>query len=290
MKNYSDTLKKIRTDKGYSQKYIAENIITQGNYSKLENNLHEDIKTFTFQQVLNRLEITFEEFLFIHNGFEYTLRDLIIKKFFSQTYNDIPSLKSLKSDCIKFLESDKHDKFITKILSILTAQQIIAETKNLAAARKSVEPIWLELSLRNNLYLTDIFLLNSILYIFPLETAINIKNFAFRQIEKYGDFFNINRLKINFNLNLSLMYILEFKYNNSLELLYETILLCKKEKKLNLLAICYIRKGICLNCLSESTEDWINRGIEILKLLEEDELLKLLLDEISRHSTYSLDK
>lgn len=76
-----------------------------------------------------------------------------------------------------------------------------------------------------------------------------MKKFAFRHIEKYKNFQNINRIKINFLINLSLLYLKKQDYNMALKQLENSIELCKIEKLFINLSICYIRKGICLNNL-----------------------------------------
>ena len=284
MQNYGETIKKIRINKGLSQKYISKNILTQGNYSKIENNIHEDIKLYIFQEILNRLDISYDEFLFIHNGFKLNNREYIIKNFFAQIYNNINDLKELNKNCIDYLKYNPEDKFIMNIATVLQAHLILRETSDFTEAYKIIEPIWLTLSKRNNLYIADIFLLNNILFIFPIETAISLKKFAFRQIEKYESFYNLNRLKINFNLNLSLMYIKNFEYSNALELIEDSINLCKKEQLLIQLAISYIRKGICLNHLEDSRQNWIEKGYLILTNLDEFDIIEQLKKEVLRSS------
>ena len=290
MRNYSKTIKKIRTEKGFTQKYIAKNIFTQGNYSKFENSIHEDIKLSTFQEIINRLEVSYDEFFFIHNAYKLSSRESIIKKFFAQIYNNIDDLKKLRENCTDYLKLNPDDKFIQNISIVLDALQILRKTKDFKEAHKLVGPIWSNLSKRDNLYIADIFLLNNILFIFPLETAITLKKFSFKQIKKYENFYNLDRLKINFNLNLSLMYIRALEFNSALALIEETINLCKKEQLLIQLSISYIRKGICLKYLNLPEENWIEKGYSILTILEEFDILKQVKEEVLRDSINNADK
>ena len=62
MNNYGKTLKKIRVGKGFSQKYVSNNICTQGNFSKFELGENKDIKHSTLSEFLVRIETSYEEF------------------------------------------------------------------------------------------------------------------------------------------------------------------------------------------------------------------------------------
>ena len=67
------------------------------------------------------------------------------------------------------------------------------------------------------------------------------------------------------------------------EALYETdqvINLCKKHGDYLRLAICYIRKGICMNRMDGTGEEWIMKGKGILTAIEKIDILKILEEEI----------
>ena len=64
----------------------------------------------------------------------------------------------------------------------------------------------------------------------------------------------------------------------------QAINLCKKHSDYLRLAICYVRKGICLNNLAKSGDEWIKNGENILTVIEEINILTILEDEINRHN------
>ncbi len=284
MNNYGKTLKKIRVGKGFSQKYVSNNICTQGNFSKFELGENKDIKHSTLSEFLVRIETSYEEFRYIDNGYTMPLRDEIINKFYNQTYNNSENLLQLQRNCMSYLKEFPEDKLINKIFIIIKSLTILANTNDIHNAKLLAEPIWTELSRRDNLYLSDIFFLNSILYIFPIETAVEMKKFAFRHIEKYKNFQNINRIKINFLINLSLLYLKNRDYNMALKQLENSIELCKIEKLFINLSICYIRKGICLNNLGHCGLYWQNKGMNMLEVLDESDLLTILETEVEKYS------
>lgn len=284
MNNYGKKVKSIRIGKGYSQKYVSEKICTQGNYSKFELGDNNDIKYSTLEEFLTRLEVSFEEFKYIGNDYNMHFRDKIIYDFYHQSYNKIENLLDLKSRCEKYLKKSKNDKFIKNIHITLEGLLVLAKFDNHKEAMRIVYPIWDELSKRGDLFMSDIFLLNSILFIFPIETAVEMKNFAFRHIEKYKGFQNTNRLKINFSINISSLYIEEKKYKEALKPLDEAIEMCKSEQQYINLAICYVRKGICMKNLIIESDIWINKGFDILNVLEQPQLIEILEEEIKSHS------
>lgn len=284
MNNYGKTLKKIRVGKGFSQKYVSNNICTQGNFSKFELGENKDIKHSTLSEFLVRIETSYEEFRYIDNGYTMPLRDEIINNFYNQTYNNSENLLQLQRSCFSFLKEFPEDKLINKIYIIIKSLTILANTNDIHNAKILAEPIWTELSRRDNLYLSDIFLLNSILYIFPIETAVEMKKFAFRHIEKYKNFQNINRIKINFLINLSLLYLKNHDYNMALKQLENSIELCKIEKLFINLSICYIRKGICLYNLGHCGLYWRKKGKNMLEVLDQSDLLSILETEVEEYS------
>lgn len=110
-----------------------------------------------------------------------------------------------------------------------------------------------------------------------------MKEFAFRHIDKYKDFQNINRIKINFLINLSLLNIKEKNYLLALHLLDESIEICQTEQLFVNLSISYIRKGICLTNLNKNSQNFIEKGLRILKELEQPELITILNKEINTY-------
>lgn len=280
--NIGSTIKKIRSDKNFSQKYIVDGVMTQSAYSKFELT-KTDITYSSLASILENLEVTFEEVLYIQNGFRHTEKDAIFKKFISISYNNEVNIKELLNMAVSYLNK-KDDQLITDIKSLCEAFLILLYTADTRMLQTSVSSVWRRLSDRNQFYFSDLYLLNSIFYFFPLETMLEIKKLAFKSIERYGDFQNIQRLKINFCVNISLMLIKEKCYVEALEEIETAILLSKKQKAYLQLAVCYVRKGICLNCLDNNGFSWVQKGIELLTVLEEHALLQMATVEINLYS------
>lgn len=272
------TIQKIRTEKGYSQEYLLDGKITQSAFSKFELN-KTDIRFKTLVHVLSKLEVSFEELTYIHNDFNFFKRDKIINDFFDLAYNNEQEIQEILLRANDYLEK-YDDALINDIKELCEALLILNLTNDYTKASLPAIKVWKRLSKRNQLYITDLYLLNSILFLFPLETMIEIKKFALKSIERYKNFQCIQRLRINMGINISLMFIKNGLHNDAICEIEKMINLSKEQKAHIHLAICYIRKGICLNNLGKPDEMWILKGQQILLILEENQLLQMIEDEI----------
>ena len=272
----------IRRNKGYSQEYVSKDMITQGAYSKFEK-YNSHIRINVFEHVISKLEISYDEFRYVQNGYEYSNRDRIINSLLGLTYNDKEKLESLLIEAREFLKHEE-DILIENLSKICESLILLRDTNNIERARVPVEKVWESLSKRSVLYIMDIYIINALLFLFPIETALEIKKFVFRSIERYKNFQNINRLKINIHIN---MILLLMKNNRFSEALVETdyaIKICKIHSEHLRLATCYIRKGICLKKTEGDGEEWINKGKNILQAIEEFKVLKILEEEIELYN------
>ncbi|WP_419957995.1 helix-turn-helix domain-containing protein [Psychrobacillus psychrotolerans] len=277
-KEVGNTINIIRQNKGYTQGYVSEGSMTQGAYSKFEN-LNAGIRINTFKEILDKLEVTFEEFEFIHNGYEYNVRDQLINRLFDLSYNNKQIMEGLLVEVKDYLK--EHDDILLDNLSkIYESLILLSQTGKIEQARIPLKLVWEALSKRNHFYIIDIYFINSILFLFPLETALEIKKFTFRSIDRYRGFKNIERIKINISINIMLLLIKEQRFNEALNETTQIINLCKKHRDYLRLAICYVRKGICLNSTDMSGEVWIMKGKNMLMALEEYKMIEIMEDEI----------
>ena len=68
MENYGKTLKKIRESLSFTQTDISAGIMSQSNYSKVEKG-EIDIPFSKMIDLLNRLGMTVDEFLYVHRDY-----------------------------------------------------------------------------------------------------------------------------------------------------------------------------------------------------------------------------
>ncbi|MEK4247937.1 helix-turn-helix transcriptional regulator [Psychrobacillus sp. FSL K6-2684] len=271
----------IRKNKGYSQKYVAGDTMTQGAYSKFEK-LNSEIRHSALMNILNKLEVSPDEFMYIKQGYEHSIKDKMLNKLFTLTYNNTEVLQQPLSEAEIYLE-ENDDILIKDLCLVCKSLIVLSQTKDIVAARVSLYKVWQRLSQRDLLFINDIYFVNFILYLFPLETALEIKKFVYRSIDKYKNFRNIERLKVNMAINMTLLLIKEDRYIEALIEVEEAIALCKRFSDYKRLAVCYLRKGICLNNLKVTKGDqWISKGKNILIAIDELKILNELEDEVNR--------
>ncbi len=269
--------KKIRENKGYSQQYLSKDILTQSAYSKFELN-KMDIMYSSYISLLEKIDITHEEFNYIKNGYEYSKKEELCNRFFKMTYNNPDALNELM-DSIAAVLIEQDDILLQDIKSICEALLLLIEAKDMHLIRLKVENIWNRLSKYDGWYIKEIQLINSILFLFPVDTALDISYIAMKNLRKYKGFQDIYKLEINMKLNIALLLIKSEKFHDALKTLDSLINICKLNSTFKQLATCYIRKGISLECLGLEGQEFIEKGKLILGALEDEMLLGILMKE-----------
>ena len=185
----------------------------------------------------------------------------------------------LKKECEAYLckHSDIPIKHALDSINITIhlRQNGISETKEINA---TTNKIWAYLEKQDTWYESDFRLLSTILYFFPLE---NIKQFTqkiLNSIKKYQSFRNRNNLQIGLLVNLSTIYLYNGLKRECAEITKYIYDLSKKEKRYDSLGLSQIRLGICKN-----DNELIKKGIALLQLADEKELVKSLKEEIEKY-------
>lgn len=278
----NETIKKIRKDKNLSQQQVSKGYLSQSNYSKFENGMIE-ITATAFIGILNNLNIELEELLYIQNNYDYFERDKIYREFFRTPTKNKEELEELILKCERFLANypDGHIAFINKLCMIL----LNSLEKNDSCLKDDIVHFSLEYFLKlDSLYIKDLYLINSVFFLFPIETAHLTMKYIETALNKYGDFQSINRIEVNLRLNYSLMLIKNCEDNEAINQLLKTIPLVKKYKLSIQMAILYIRLGICYNNLNIKAESpFIKKGLLILEALEENEVINYMKYEIQSY-------
>lgn len=279
----SNAVRDVRLLKGMTQRDVSEGIISQGTYSKFEKGT-ADIPTQALIGILNNLNIDLEEVLFIANGYSYTEEEKLYREFFRFSVTNTISLEEFIYKCEKYLEvrNESTIAFLHQISKFL----LEAFRNEDIYFNKSQALHFLDFfSNKEQLFIKDLYIINAIFFLFPVEVAHLTIEYVEKSLKKYKDFQSINRIEVNFRLNYSLMLIkdkLEDKALQQLDLLIPKV---KSFKMHYQMAIVYIRKGICLHNLNQKEEgaDYIQRGLLILETIEEHELYSHMQKEINKY-------
>ena len=240
-----------------------------------------DIPFSKMIDLLNWLGMSVDEFLYIH-------RD--------HTKNPGNQLKSLN----KLNTGDRQE--IVKNIDKLTAFQNLSQRNqellfifealllvidnDYKSAGKKVLQIWNRLEKHDNWYLYDIQLINSILYLFPIDVAESIVNLALKRLNDYENFRNINQLAANLQINFVLLLVDNKKYSKSLDET-ENLISFRIDKRLYIhLGACYVRKGILLENLKQNdSSHWYKKGFSLLEAANNEGLVQELKNEIEHYTT-----
>ena len=178
-----EIIEKMRIAKGITQSEVAIRAhITQSNYSKFEVDAIE-IRASSFLDILDKLGVELEEFEFIRNGYDYSSKRKVLIKFFYAPYNSNIKLEEIYNDCELLLNSG-HDEVI-KDIQTLCKSMIYLNNNRMEQAQIHANEIWEKLKKREQLYISDIYLFNAILFIFPIDTIKETRNFIQKSIERY---------------------------------------------------------------------------------------------------------
>lgn len=234
--------KNIRKNRGFSQMVVSKEIISQGTYSKFEAEIR-DIDASVFFHLLNRMNISLEEFEYIRNDYSYGEKQEIIHQFFKLNYNNIKEINVIKRRIGEYLDVQE-DLELKEIHLICDAFIQLDQTKDINLVKNIIMPVWQRISNYDQWYFNDIRLINTILFLFPISTAIEFTRHLLDRISKYTDFRNADILKQALLINLSLLLIKNKDYSKSLSIIEESL---QQQKKMTypILALHFSRKAIC---------------------------------------------
>lgn len=149
-----------------------------------------------------------------------------------------------------------------------------------------VDILWNDLKHHDTWYASDFNILNSILFVLPTETILDTTQLVLHRLEKYSDFQNILPIKLALLSNLSTFYFYYKHFPMCSHICSIVIKTAKLLKRYDAIAFHSARIGIC-----DADEELIQKNLEILRLLEEDELLKIIENEIAAfHATKALNE
>lgn len=277
-----DTLKKIRKNKNYTQKFVTEGVIGQSAYSKIERGFIEP-SISKFQNILRRLDMEEEEFRYLM-GQELSEREELIQSFFLQNYNDQTILEGIKARVKDYLV-ENNDYLLQDIFYICESLLLIIKDRDYKKAATFANKVWKRLEKYDQWYLMEFRLINSILFIFSVESVLEIADRMNSQLKA----FNSRESRVilnNLQINISLVLIRNGAYDSALSHLNELSQRFREERNYYLLAIVYMRKGIALSLLNNpEAEIFLEKSLRLVGAFDEKDLELAFLDEIKHYTT-----
>lgn len=263
--------KKIRKSKGLSQNEVCGTSISRTTLSKFENNkLSPSYDTMVY--LLLQIDMSEEEFQFVCNDFSYDLRDEIITLFFRQTSNlETAQLFRLLEKGNKYLKT-ADDIFIRNLMKIIQSLTLLTndQIEQIDCLPKIIiSDVWSKLSKMDEWYYSELRLINSFMYYFPIETVLSFLPKLLETVEKYEKFTPMITIRLSILLNVGLLLIQNNHKEVAIPLLKEAIDLGKEAKRYYYLSIAKVRYAICIDDYKIACE-----GFLLLEMTEENDILE----------------
>ncbi|WP_100488282.1 helix-turn-helix domain-containing protein [Sporolactobacillus pectinivorans] len=284
-----EVVKKIRQSKRYTQKYVSGNQMSRTTFSKIEAGEMQPT-VGKFMHILERLDITYEEFKYIENMYTLNGKDEIMFDFFQISTNvEVKDMEMLIDKCSDFLDNYS-DSIVDDIRSVCKALVLVHLQNSFEEAYPFAEKVWKRLSQLDNWYSTELKLINNIFFFFPLETGISIVERALREIDRFSYFNQNKELKAAYLINMTLLLINNEQFAEANNCAEKAIQECIVTKRYEVISLAFARKGIALINLGKEEQgiSAIRKAIQISSALGQTGLIESFKGEIREKTKISI--
>ena len=278
--DFGKVYKEIRESKGLTQEEVCGNVLSRTSLSKIESGKVTP-KYENMEFLLRQINMSFEEFDYICHIYQPSQRTEIM-----QTYLNMNSiiggsgLVHFFETCQNYLKTH-HDLPIEEIRDMLEVVIHICQhgTEQLSdQVKQTVKKLWEKIEKQDTWYESDLKILNTILFSFPIEHLHLITEKILQRLEVYKNYQHLHDLRMTILLNLSTIYLYHQDKNMCQQICYTLLEDAKNKKSYDMLAICYVRIGICRN-----DAKFIQKGFSLLELTEETSMLAYLKKEVETY-------
>ena len=275
--DFGKVYKEIRESKGLTQEEVCGNVLSRTSLSKIESGKVTP-KYENMEFLLRQINMSFEEFDYICHLYQPSQRTEIM-----QTYLNMSSilgtseLEKLFQKCQNYLKT-RHDLPIEEIRDML---EVVIYIRQHGAgelsdhAEQVVKKLWRKIEKQDTWYESDLKILNTILFSFPIEHLHLITEKILQRLEVYKNYQHLYDLRMAILLNLSTIYLYHQDKNMCQQICYTLLEDAKNKKSYDMLAICYVRIGIC-----RDDAKLIQKGFSLLELTDETSILAFLKKEV----------
>ena len=275
--DFGKVYKEIRESKGLTQEEVCGDVLSRTSLSKIESG-RTTPKYENMEFLLRQINMSFEEFDYICHLYQPSQRTEI-----RQTYLNMNSiiggsgLVHFFETCQNYLKTH-HDLPIEEIRDMLEVVIHIRQhgTEQLSdQVKQTVKKLWEKIEKQDTWYESDLKILNTILFSFPIEHLHLITGKILQRLEVYKNYQHLYDLRMAILLNLSTIYLYHQDKNMCQQICYTLLEDAKNKKSYDMLAICYVRIGICRDDAKS-----IQKGFTLLELTDETSILDFLKKEV----------
>ena len=275
--DFGKVYKDIRESKGLTQEEVCGNVLSRTSLSKFESGKATP-KYENMEFLLRQINMSFEEFEYICHLYQPSQRTEIMQTYLNtSSIFDTSSLVNLFETCQDYLKIH-HDLPIEEIRDMLEVVIYIRQhgTGQLSIqVEQTVKKLWEKIEKQDTWYESDLKILNTILFSFPIEHLHLITEQILQRLEEYKNYRHLYELRMTILLNLSTIYLYNQDKNTCQQICYTLLEDAKKKKRYDILAITYVRIGICT-----SNNHLIQKGFSLLELTDETSMLSHLKKEV----------
>ena len=275
--DFGKIYKEIRESKGLTQEEVCGEVLSRTSLSKIESGKVTP-KYENMEFLLRQINMSFEEFDYICHLYQPSQRTEIM-----QTYLNMSSIIG-SSSLVNFFETCQdylkthYDLPIEEIRDMLEIVIHIRQhgTEQLSdQVKQIVKKLWEKIEKQDTWYENDLKILNTILFSFPIDHLHLITGKILQRLEVYKNYQHLYDLRMAILLNLSTIYLYHQDKNMCQQICYTFLEDAKKKKRYDILAITYVRIGICT-----SNDHLIQKGFSLLELTDETSMLSHLKKEV----------
>ena len=278
--DFGKIYKEIRESKGLTQEEVCGNVLSRTSLSKIESGKATP-KYENMEFLLRQMNMSFEEFDYICHLYRPSQRTEIMQTYLNMnSIIDGSGLVDFFETCQNYLKTH-HDLPIEEIRDMLEVVIHIRQygTEQLSdQVKQTIQKLWEKIEKQDTWYESDLKILNTILFSFPIEHLHLITEKILQRLEVYKNYQHLYDLRIAILLNLSTIYLYHQDKNMCQQICYTLLEDAKNKKSYDMLAICYVRIGICRN-----DAKLIQKGFSLLELTDETSILSHLKKEVETY-------
>ena len=278
--DFGKVYKEIRESKGLTQEDVCGGVLSRTSLSKIENGKTTP-KYENMEFLLRQMNMSFEEFDYICHLYQPSQRTEIMQTYLNMTsIIGSNSLVHFFETCQDYLKTH-HDLPIEEIRDMLEIVIHIRQhgTEQLSdQVKQTIQKLWEKIEKQDTWYESDLKILNTILFSFPIEHLHLITGKILQRLEVYKNYQHLYDLRMTILLNLSTIYLYHQDKNMCQQICYTLLEDAKNKKSYDMFAICYVRIGICKN-----DAKLIQKGFSLLELTDETSILAFLKKEVETY-------